>query len=171
MNKIVKGQSLPQVIVDNKGEVLLDDGRTYYEQWDSQALKGKVRCVHHMAGRSSAKDINEALMETLKKAGLPQSDYQTTTIVNLKDAIFGTGSLVSMMVEGGKKEFPWSSVVIDAKGAVQAAWGLEKESSAVAILDRSGQVLFFKDGKLTAEEVSSAVAMISEQLAEAGVPA
>ncbi|MCB0385807.1 MAG: hypothetical protein KDD43_10480, partial [Bdellovibrionales bacterium] len=54
MNKIVKGQSLPQVIVDNKGEVLLDDGRTYYEQWDSQALKGKVRCVHHMAGRSSA---------------------------------------------------------------------------------------------------------------------
>ena len=34
------------------------------------------------------------------------------------------------------------------KGAVQAAWGLEKESSAVAILDRSGQVLFFKDGEV-----------------------
>ncbi len=171
MSKISQGQVLPAVSVDNKGEVLLEDGRTHYATWDSAVLKGKVRCVHHLAGRSSAKEINESLMDALKKANFPQSDYQTTTIVNLKDAIFGTGSLVSMMVEGGKKEFPWTSVVVDAKGTVQSAWELQKESSAVAILDRDGKVLFSKDGKLTADEVTSVVALIAEQLADAEVSA
>lgn len=166
MKAILKGQALPSVKVDNKGEVLLEAGKTVYAPWSTDSLQGKVRCIQHLAGRSSAKEINETLMDALKAAEFPQGDYQTTTIVNLKDAVFGTSAIVAMMVEGGKKEFPWSSVVVDAKGDVQKAWQLDKESSAIVIVDRQGDVLFAKDGKLNNDEIREVIQLIEAELAE-----
>ena len=72
-----------------------------------------------------------------------------------------------MTVEKGKKEFPWSSIVIDAKGAVQKAWGLEKESSAITVLDQDSNVLFFRDGKLSGSDVEEVVSLIEEALSGA----
>jgi uncharacterized protein len=167
MSKVVKGNTIPQVDVNAKGEISLQNGKVTYGSWSSSSLTGKIRMVQHIAGRSSAKGINEELVEALKKADLPKDSYQTTTIVNIKDAIFGTSPIVCMTVEMGKKEFPWTSVVIDAKGTVQKAWGLEKESSAVTVLDQNGNVLFFRDGKLLEGEVKEVVNLIEESLAEA----
>lgn len=167
MSQITLGSSLPTVEVSSKGEILLEGGKTVHGTWSTAQLPGKVRVVFHLAGRSSAKEINEALVEALKKAELPHETYQTTTIVNTDDAVFGTGAIVAMMVENGKKEFPWSSVVVDAKGTVLKAWGLKKESSAVAVLNKQGQVLFTKDGALSADEVASVVSMVEAELAGA----
>ncbi|MCP5169589.1 MAG: YtfJ family protein [Hahellaceae bacterium] len=167
MSKFPKGSALPTVEIANKGEILLEDGKISYGSWTSAALPGKVRTIHHLAGRSSAKEINEALVEALKQADLPKETYQTTTIVNVNDAIFGTAGIVTMMVEGGKKEFPWSSIVVDAKGIAQKTWGLDKESSAIIVLDANGNVLFSKDGALSDAEVKSVLSLIEAELASA----
>ncbi len=161
------GSTLPAVEVTSKGEILLENGKIQYANWSSASLKGKIRTVHHLAGRSAAKEINEPLIDALKKANLPQDCYQTTTIINVNDAIFGTAGIVTMMVEGGKKEFPWSSIVVDAKGAVQKAWGLEKESSAIFVLDANGAILFSKDGALSSAEVKTVLNLIEAELANA----
>jgi YtfJ family uncharacterized protein len=165
MSQFSYGCKLPAVEISQKGEVQLEGGKISYTNWSTAQLTGKVRTVFHLAGRSAAKEINEALVNALKQADLPKDSYQTTTIVNTGDALFGTVSIVAMMVEGGKKEFPWSSVVVDAKSVAQQAWNLKKESSAVFVLDTSGTLLFTKDGRLTDAEVSAVLALIESALA------
>src|SRR5471032_232367 len=65
------GQRVAPVGVDDKGE-LNDVNDTFsYTKWNSARLPGKVRIVQHMAGRSSAKALNEPLIEAIKAANLP----------------------------------------------------------------------------------------------------
>ena len=84
---------VPAVGVNDKGELLLQQDKFSYKNWNSAQLSGKVRVVQHIAGRSSAKEMNAALIEAIKAAKLPHDRYQTTTIVNTDDAIPGTGML------------------------------------------------------------------------------
>lgn len=49
--------------------------------------------------------MNAPLIEAIKQAKFPQNSYQTTTIINTDDAIFGTGPFVRGSVEDSKKSF------------------------------------------------------------------
>lgn len=151
---------LPAVSVQQRGELQQQDKKTTYQAWSSQQLTGKVRVIQHIAGRSSAKALNAPLIEAIKAAKLPHDSYQTTTIVNLDDAMFGTGSFVVSSLEKSKQEFPWSSFVLDETGAVRQSWGLAEESSAIVLLDKSGTVRFVKDGALTPEEIKQVMTLI-----------
>ena len=151
---------LPAVSVQQRGELQQQDKKTIYQAWSSQQLTGKVRVIQHIAGRSSAKALNAPLIEAIKAAKLPHDSYQTTTIVNLDDAMFGTGSFVVSSLEKSKQEFPWSSFVLDETGAVRQSWGLAEESSAIVLLDKSGTVRFVKDGALTPEEIKQVMTLI-----------
>ncbi len=164
MSAISKGNKLPTVEVQKKGELVSEKGSIKQKPWTSECLTGKARVINHIAGRSAAKEINEAMISALKAAEFPQDAYQTTTIINLNDAMWGTSAIVAAKAESGKKEFPWSSVVLDEKGDVAKAWGLKKESSAIAVLDAEGEVLFFKDGALSAAEVQEVIGMIEAEL-------
>ncbi len=81
------------------------DGNFSYQNWNSAQLSGKVQVIQHIAGRSSAKDMNDPLIEAIKKAKLPHDRYQTTTIVNTDDALMGTAMFVRSSIEDSKKEF------------------------------------------------------------------
>lgn len=82
-------QRVPPVGVADRGELLLNNDKFSYKNWNSAQLAGKVRVVMHIAGRTSAKEKNAALIEAIKSANLPHDRYQTTTIVNTDDAIPG----------------------------------------------------------------------------------
>ena len=150
----------PAVTVQQRGELQQQGKETIYQAWSSQQLTGKVRVIQHIAGRSSAKALNAPLIKAIKAAKLPHVRYQTTTIVNLDDAMFGTGSFVVSSLEKSKQEFPWSSFVLDETGAVRQSWGLAEESSAIVLLDKSGTVRFVKDGALTPEEIKQVMTLI-----------
>ena len=155
---------LPAVQVSEQGELQLQAGQTRYQRWDSQQLPGKVRVIQHIAGRSHAKELNAPLIEAIKAAKLPHDRYQTTTIINLDDVLFGTGTFVVSSAEKSKAEFPWSSFVLDDSSKVRQAWGLQEESSAIIVLDKEGKVRFVKDGALTQADVSQVMALIASLL-------
>jgi uncharacterized protein len=157
-------QLLPTVSIVNQGELRLTGKDFAYQNWSSSQLTGKVRLLQHIAGRSSAKTMNAPLIEAIKAAKFPHDEYQTTTIINLDDALFATGSFVVSSVEKSKREFPWSSFVIDADGRVRQSWGLEPDSSAIILLDPQGRILFVKDGALTAAEITEVLALIRSHL-------
>lgn len=46
------------------------------------------------------------MIEAIKKARLPHDSYQTVTIINSNDAIWGTSGFVKSSAEDSKKEFP-----------------------------------------------------------------
>ena len=67
-------------------------------------------------------------------------------------------------VKQSKEQFPWSSFVLDSDGRVRQAWGLQEESSAIMLLDKSGKVLFCQEGALTSDEVSQLLSSIQAKL-------
>ena len=163
-HSLKEGERVPAVGVADRGELMLDNDKFSYKNWNSAQLPGKVRVVQHIAGRTSAKEKNAGLIEAIKAAKLPHDRYQTTTIVNTDDAIPGTGMFVRNSLESNKKLFPWSQIVVDSNGVVMKAWQLEEESSAIAVLDKDGRVQWAKDGALTQDEVQQVIALLHKLL-------
>ncbi|MCR3930352.1 YtfJ family protein [Aeromonas caviae] len=161
---IKESTQVPLVNISDKGELVLKEKEISYQPWQSKVLTGKVFLIQHIAGRSSAKELNAPMIEAIKTAKLPHDKYQTVTIINSNDAIWGTSGFVKSSAEDSKKEFPWSAMVLDAKGMARNAWALTPESSAIILLDKEGKVLFAKDGQLDAAEITKVMGLIQSHL-------
>lgn len=159
------GHPLPLVEVKSHGEVILEGDQTHFASWNSKQLLGKVRVIQALAGRSSAKEMNAPLMAALTAAQFPEQHYQTTSIINQDDAIWGTGSFVKSSAQDSKKAFPWSSIVLDESGVVAQNWALAEKSSTIIVLDKQGRVLFIKEGALSEKEINQVLTLIREHLA------
>jgi len=163
-HNITLGQTVPTVNVDSHGEIIIQGDDASYQTWTSQDLVGKVRVIQAIAGRSSAKEMNAPLMAAITAAKFPSDSYQTTSIINQDDAIWGTGSFVKSSAEDSKKEFPWSSMVLDEEGNVAKAWQLAEESSAIIVQDKQGKVLFVKEGALSDSDIQQVLGLIKDNI-------
>ena len=97
------GNPVPLVNVSDKGELVLNGKDIGYQPWQSTSLTGKVFLIQHIAGRSSAKELNAPMIEAIKAAKLPQDKYQTVTVINSNDAIWGTSGFVKSSAEATEK--------------------------------------------------------------------
>jgi len=109
-HNIQPNQLLANVTVSDKGEITLNGNDVAYKSWSSTALPGKVRVIQHIAGRSAAKEKNQAMIEAIKAAHFNQAKYQTTTIINADDAVVGWGlrekdSVIILLDKTGKVQF------------------------------------------------------------------
>lgn len=163
-HNLMVGQPPKEIRKVVDGEVLLTSEKIIYRPWDSFDLSGKVRIVQHFAARSSAKALNDQLINAITAAHFPQDRYQTTTIVNLDDAIWGTTGFARSKTENGKRTAPHSQVIIDNDGRIKAAWGLQVKTAMTMVLDRKGRIRFVKEGKLTPSEVEEIIAMVKQQI-------
>lgn len=173
------GKKLPDVAVQAGGILVprckVVNGRMVLEQkeltrrpWHSKETEGRIETVYHLAARMGIDDLNKPFIDALIAAKLPEftpdGAYKTTTVLNLDDALWGTTGLGRSRLEGSQRDFPHAFHVLDEKGVARAAWDLKSKSSAVIVLDRDGTVLFFKEGKLNAEEISRALGIIRGKL-------
>lgn len=158
------GDTIPAAAVKSHGEVLLNSDDISYQSWDTQQMLGKTRVIQAIAGRSAAKALNKPLMEAITASQFPAGQYQTTTIINQDDAMWGTGGFVKSSAEDSKVDFPHSSIVLDENGAVAKAWELETENSMIAVQNPEGQILWVKEGALSDEEIQQVLALIKENL-------
>ncbi|KJG59210.1 hypothetical protein UA38_02470 [Photobacterium kishitanii] len=163
-NDIEIGATLPTVTVTNKGELVLNNDSISYQFWHSTKLEGKTRIIMAIAGRSSAKKINAKLVNAISAARFPQQQYQTTTIINQDDAIWGTASFVKSATEDNKKKYPWSSIVLDSNGIVQKTWDLKKENSAIIVLNKNAQVVFVHEGQLNQRQIEQVIALVKKNI-------
>ena len=176
---IVVGQKLPDVTIVEKGamvprtkvqdgRMILDGNDLTYRPWNASEGAGRVRTIYHLAARMGVDDLNKPYIDALIAARLPEfapdGAYKTITILNLADAFFGTRSLGQSRLEKSQREVPYAFHVLDVKGIARAAWNLQPKTSAVLVLDRDGTVLFFKEGKLSPEEIRQAVGIIKGKL-------
>jgi len=165
-HNFVDGQRIAPVGIADRGELILDNDKFSYKNWNSSQLAGKVRVLQHIAGRTAAKEKNATLIEAIKAAKLPHDRYQTTTIVNTDDAIPGSGVFVRSSIESNKQLYPWSQFIVDGNGLARKAWQLQEESSAIVVLDKDGRVQWAKDGALTQDEVQQVVALLHKLLSK-----
>jgi YtfJ family uncharacterized protein len=162
-----KGLMVPRTRVEG-GRMVMDGKDIAYRPWSSQEPAGRVRTLYHLAARMGVDDVNNAYIDALIAAKLPEflpeGAYKTVTILNLSEANWVTHGIGASRLEKSQRETPYAYFVADEKGAARAAWGLQPGTSAVIVLDRDGTVLFFKEGKLGPEEIAKAVGIIREKL-------
>lgn len=157
---------LPLVSIQKGGELIVSDQKIQYQNWQSDQLTGKVYMIQHMAGRSSAKALNEPMIDRIKAAKFDRDMYQTVTVVNTDDAIWGTGGIVKGKLEDSKQEFPWSMMVLDKEGVAKSQWQLEKKSSAIIVVDKANQVRWIKDGELSEQEKLQVMQLLQQLIME-----
>ncbi|QGM81101.1 YtfJ family protein [Otariodibacter oris] len=165
-HNITLNQALPSVRVQDNGEIVMKGDKVAYQPWSSSKLVGKVRVIQHIAGRSSAKEKNEGLIEAIRKANFDRTKYQTTTIVNADDAIIATGSFVKSSAEDGKRENNHSQVVLDQESSVKNKWQLKEKDSAIVVLDKNGKVQFVSEGKLSPSQIEQIITLVNRLIAE-----
>ncbi len=74
-------QRVAPVGISDRGELNYQNNEFSYKNWNSAQLGGKVRVIQHIAGRTSAKDMNDPLIEAIKKAVMRGSSAPTGTMV------------------------------------------------------------------------------------------
>lgn len=163
-HNLTVGQTVPNIAITNHGEIVLNGDDTTYQAWNSGQLLGKVRVIQAIAGRSSSKALNASLMTAITAAKFPSENYQTTTIINQDDSIWGTGSFVKSSAQDSKRDFPWSSMVLDEDGRVAEAWALAEENSAIIVQDKQGQILFVQEGALDDAQIQQVITLIQANL-------
>ncbi len=181
-NEVRVGETLPRVVVESKGEMVFDykiennrmvsrkGTEITYRTWDSGQLKGKIRCIYHLAARMGISKINQPFIDALIAARLPEflpdGAFKTTTILDTSDALWGTATLAGNKLEDSQLDVAHAYYVNDTKGLARSAWGLPHETSTVILLDAEGRVLYHKEGKMSKDEINRAVAMIRKELAK-----
>jgi len=157
---ITVGAPLPALAIAEKGELAKKGDDFSFQPWSSASLPGKVVVVQYLAARLTASKMNEPFTDALRAANFSDEKYLSTTIINSDDAMWGTSGMVDGELKSSSKKYPHASLINDAKGSGLKAWELKKEGSAIAVLDKTGKVIFFKEGALTADEIKSTLALI-----------
>ena len=163
------GDVLPELQIDNKGELVLKDkDQVDFQPWSSKALdtKAAVQIVQYMAARPSSEKQIRPFTDKLEEIAHPVELHHVTTVVNLDDVTFGMSGFALSELEKNKRVYPMSTLVGDWEGKGLKKWKLSPKSSALIILDTKGKVLFFKDGKLNSQEIDQALALIEKEVAK-----
>jgi uncharacterized protein len=163
--QIMVGKAIPKLEILSLGELMLNDDKVTYQQWSTDSLAdNKVHTLQYLAGRMSASEINSPFTDELQERDFSDESHHVTTIVNLSDSFFGTSGLVASELNNKKKIYPLSSMVADKKGSGAKQWVLSRQNSAIMILSANKEVLFFKEGALSIQEIDSALNIIQKQI-------
>lgn len=163
-SNLAAGDRLPDLSIADKGELVLTGEKVGYRPWHYPQQPGMVHVVQYMAATRAASEINKPFTDRMK-TDLPQGAFLSTTILNLDEAMWGTGGLVVSELKSNKLEFPGAVLVADEEGDGLKQWQLLKESSLVIVTDPQGTVLFSKQGAMSAAEIDSTLQLILHNIA------
>lgn len=155
---------LPLLKVSDKGELVLNSDEVKYTSWSTSNTSNKVKVLLHMAGTKAAKAINQNFIDQLKAAKFDRRYYQTITIVNRDEAIWGTGIFVANKLEENKRQYPSNVFVIDDDSQVKEQLALASDSSAVILLSPKNTVRFVKEGRLSEQEIAQVLSLINKEI-------
>ena len=157
------GAQLPDLKIDDRGELLVQDDEVRYRPWHYPQQTGTVHIVQYLAATRSAGDLHKPFRDRLD-TDLPANSFRTTTIFNMDEAIWGTGSFVISELKSNKKMYPKAVMVVDEEGLGVKRWALDDDSAALIIVDPQGTVRYVKQGTMSAAEVDTSLALILDYI-------
>ena len=157
---LAPGQPLPPLLIEDQGELLLENGRRHFQPWHSDSGLGQPQVIQYMAARISTSKLNEPLTDALQAAGFPPGQLRVTTILNLADAAWGTRGFVLGELESNKKKHPEAVLVADEAGAGLSHWQLAEKNSAIAVIAPDGAIALFHEGPLDKAGIDQVLTMI-----------
>jgi YtfJ family uncharacterized protein len=137
-------------------------GRLDGTPWSSVELQGgKVSVLFYVD--PDEKDTNNDASEALNKEKFPEDKYQSFGIINMA-ATWMPNFAISSALKDKEKRYPKTIYVRDYKRVLVKAWNIADDSSDVLVFGKKGELIFRKDGKLTAAEIQTLLKTIREHL-------
>jgi len=160
MNQIVQAIELGQVPPKIELKEKLG-GRLDGTPWSSEELRGKVHVLFYVD--PDEKDTNNDASEALDRERFASDRFQSVGIVNMA-ATWLPNFAISSALKDKQKRYPTTIYVRDYKKVLVGAWKISGDSNNVLAFDKSGRLIFRKDGKLTAEEIQRLIKVIRDHL-------
>jgi YtfJ family uncharacterized protein len=129
--------------------------------WNSSMLSGKVHVLFYVD--PDKKDVNEAFADALKAKNFNHENYTTVAIINLA-ATWKPNVIIEALLKSKQKKFPNAIYVKDKKKVLVKRWNLEDDASNVVVFGKDGKVLYFKNGKLSASDITNVLKLIEDNL-------
>jgi len=136
-------------------------GRLDGNPWNREELKGKVHVLFYVD--PDEKDTNNEASDALEREKFLSEKFQSVAIINMA-ATWLPNFAISSSLEEKQKLYPRTIYVRDYKKVLVDAWKIADDSSNVLAFDRSGRLIFRKDGKLSPEDIQKLIKAIRDNL-------
>jgi hypothetical protein len=136
-------------------------GRLDGAPWSSEELKGKVHVLFYVD--PDEKDTNNEASDALDREKFDGEKFQSVAIINMA-ATWLPNFAISSSLEEKQKRYPRTIYVRDYKKVMVDAWKIADDSSNVFVFDKSGRMIFRKDGKLGPDDIQNLIKVIRDNL-------
>lgn len=160
------GSPLPALAIEDKGELVIAGEEVDFKPWSTAEFDGNVVYLQYMAARPSSDKMNRHVNDALENAGFAEGSFNSTVVINLDDVTFGASGWALKELKKNKLKHPNAHLIADSEGKGLKTWDLKKKNSAIGIIAKNGEVLFFKEGALDENEVANIITLIKQQISE-----
>jgi len=150
------GKPLPRLTLEAQ-EGGLVDGKPF----DSAALLGKTTVIFYMD--PDKKDLNEAFVNALHAQHFDRNRYQSVAIINMA-ATWLPNFAIASALKKKQKAYPDTIYVKDLHKKGVKVWGMADDDANFAVISKSGEVLYFKSGKIAESEYDTIFGTIRQAM-------
>ena len=161
------GQGLPQLVVEARGELVLDGrGDVHYKLWKLQPLHASahIGMLMVLPARISTRKEIAPLEEAMDARGYDYRRLSSTSIVNLADATWGATLMVESELRSEKRKEPDVHLVVDEQGEVRRALELQEGVIHVLLYNCRGEILHHHQGRFTVGQAQQILATLDTAL-------
>ena len=139
-----------------------------FSPWSSTSISaGSPALIFHMPARMSSDAAIAPLRARLEAGEYPTESFQSISVVNLDDALWGTSGLVAGELAKNKRAHPQAVLVADDAGRGLKAWQLKSRTIAVILLNAEGEITYLKEGELSQDDIDTIIAKLDAEIASA----
>ncbi len=136
-------------------------GRLDGTPWSSEELQGKVFVVFYVSPDEG--DTNNPASEALDKEKFPADKFQSYGIINMA-ATWLPEFTINLSLSEKQKRYPRTIYVRDYKKVLVQAWKVADYSNDIQVFDKTGKLIFRKDGKLSSEDIRKMIKAVTDNL-------
>ena len=143
-------------ISDDNGGLVKDSSA-----WNSSSVKNKVFVMFYVD--PDEKDLNNEFSAALKAKKYDRAKYGSLAIINLA-ATWKPNFVIESILKSKQEEFPDTIYVKDKNSVLVNEWQITDNNSDIIIFSKDGKVIFYKDGKMEASDIQTALKLIEDNL-------
>lgn len=136
-------------------------GRLDGTPFSTEEFKNKVTVLFYVD--PDEKDLNNEASEALKAENFSLDKYQSYAIINMA-ATWLPNFAISSSLKEKQKIYTTTIYVRDYKKVLVNEWGLSDNNSDVLAFDKSGNLIFRKDGKLEQQDIQALIKAIKDHI-------
>lgn len=160
------GNSLPELTIDNSGEITVVNGKAKYRPWSSSQID-KITLLQIMRASNESQEVNQSFLDKFSAAFEENSSVDSTTVIISRSIPRLFGGFVKKELKKNKIAHPRAVMVNDKRAKALETWGIPDTLSVMLLVNSEGKVLTYHEGRLPLEQEDRWIETINQWLKEA----